>query len=983
MIKRFLKPFTLNIILFLSASMARLLAVDSTPEQLEFFETKVRPVLAENCFRCHSEKAEKLKGGLKLDTPEALLKGGDSGQIIVPGDPDASSLIKAVRYLDPDLQMPPKDKKLPADQIASLEAWVKMGAPMPHSTATGPRSLRDIAEARARHWAFQPVTRPPPPAVKRSRWVQTPIDNFVLAMLEKKHLKPSPAADRRTLIRRVTYDLIGLPPTYEEVEAFIHDKRPDAYARVVDRLLASPRYGERWGRYWLDVARYADTKGYLAGGEERRYPFSYTYRDYVIRAFNEDKPYDQFVIEQIAADLLPHPLAHPLPLPLDPLPGTGLGRPVPATSRSATGRGDETSPLRLKDEDKRNLAALGFLTLGRRFLNNQNDIIDDRIDLVTRGTLGLTVACARCHDHKFDPISSKDYYALHGVFASSEEPSERPLLGALRDSPEYQDYLKQKAGIEKEIVEFKEKEIAQFLDKLHHHVGDYLLGAHDAPKTDDAVKFDTFAGERKLNPEMLRRWISELDTRSKKPDPIFGSWFELVNPTNHTLTPSVNALVANGLAEQGTNSLSWTASVYTKLFKGVDDDWKASLAAATKENKTVPTALASAEAEALRQVLYAEGSPINLPRAAAETMLARRLNEGTAPIRNKIEALGWTHPGAPPRAMALEDRANPGNSHVLIRGNPGTPGEEVPRRFLEVLNHLPLPFGRGEGRGEEAVTSAPFTNGSGRLELARAIVSPDNPLTARVYVNRIWQHHFGEGLVSTAGDFGVRTQEPVHRDLLDYLAASFMENGWSAKRLHRLILLSATYQQSSDASAASLKADSENILLSRMNRQRLDFEALRDTLLALAGKLDLGLGGVPVDLQSEPFTMRRSVYGLIDRQNLPGLFRTFDFANPDTSSQARFHTTVPQQALFLMNSPFVIEQARALAQRPEISRADSRIAKIQALYQVVLQRRAKREEVALVEKFIAAQMPASGGGLSPLEKFAQILLFSNELMFVD
>jgi len=276
-----------------------------------------------------------------------------------------------------------------------------------------------------------------------------------------------------------------------------------------------------------------------------------------------------------------------------------------------------------------------------------------------------------------------------------------------------------------------------------------------------------------------------------------------------------------------------------------------------------------------------------------------------------------------------------------------------------------------------------FTNGSGRLELARAITSPGNPLTARVYVNRIWQHHFGEGLVSTPGDFGVRTQEPVHRALLDYLAASFMENGWSAKNLHRLILLSATYQQSSDAGAANLKADPENALLSHMNRQRLDFEAMRDTLLALAGKLDLKLGGLPVDLQSEPFTTRRSVYGLIERQNLPGLFRTFDFANPDTSSQARFHTTVPQQALFLMNSPFVIEQARALAQRAEVQRATSRKEKIQALYQLVLQRSAAREEVGLVEKFIAAQSPPTEGGLSPLEKFAQILLFSNEMMFVD
>src|SRR5712672_3220184 len=360
-----------------------------------------------------------------------------------------------------------------------------MGVPMPLTPAVSPSDGERAKKARAKHWAFQPVKKPTVPRVNNSRWVQTPVDNFVLATLERQNLTPSPIADRRTLIRRVTYDLIGLPPTYEEVESFICDQRPDSYARLVERLLASPHYGERWARYWLDVARYADTKGYLAGGEERRYAFSYTYRDYVVRALNEDKPYNQFLIEQIAADKL------------------SLG------------------------DDKRSLAALGFLTLGRRFLNNQNDIIDDRIDVVARGTLGLTVACARCHDHKFDPIPTKDYYALHGVFASSEEPGELPLLGPLKDSPDYQDFLKQKAKIEAESEEYKVKEIAQFIAELRQHVGDYLLAAHEAARLEDQAKFDTFAGERKVNPTVLRRWMSDLDARSKKPDPIFQPWFDL------------------------------------------------------------------------------------------------------------------------------------------------------------------------------------------------------------------------------------------------------------------------------------------------------------------------------------------------------------------------------------------------------------------------------------------------------------------------
>jgi hypothetical protein len=913
------------------------LGAEATGPQLEFFEKTIRPIFAEHCYSCHSDQAGKIKGGLKLDTSEAVLKGGGSGEAIVPGDPEGSLLIKAVRYKDPDLQMPPKNKKLSAEQIGNLEAWVKMGAPLPPSGPAKP-ALASIEQVRARHWAFQPVIKPVPPRVKMDRWVQTPVDNFVLSALEKRKLHPANPADRRTLIRRVTYDLTGLPPTPEAVESFLKDKRTNAFALVVDALLASPQYGVRWGRYWLDVARYADTKGYLAGGEERRYAFSYTYRDYVVRAYNEDKPYDQFLIEQIAADKI------------------------------------------TQGDDKRNLAALGFLTLGRRFLNNQNDIIDDRIDVVTRGTLGLTVACARCHDHKFDPIPTKDYYALHGVFASSEEPGELPLLAPLHDSPEYQDYLKEKAKIEAEIPEFKAKEVAKFIEELRQHVGDYLLGARDAVKLEDASKFDTFAGERKLNPAVLRRWMKDVETLCKKPDPIFGSWCELSKLPEADFaarapavlatasnTFGVNPVVAKALSGPATNSLKAVAEAYNTVFKEVESEWKAALAAATKGSNAPPIALPAADHEALRQVLYAEGTAINVPKAEAESILARRLGEGTAPFRNRIQALGWTHPGAPARAMALADRGNPGNSHVLIRGNPSRPGEEVPRRFVEVLS-----------------PSGPryLTNGSGRLDLARAIADPANPLTARVYVNRIWLHHFGEGLVSTPGDFGVRTPEPLYHPLLDYLAASFVEGGWSTKQLHRLIVLSATYQQESDAAPAAVKIDPENTLLTRMNRQRLDFEAVRDTLLAVAGKLDTTVGGLPVELDKEPFAPRRTLYGLIDRQNLPGIFRTFDFANPDVSNQQRFHTTVPQQALFLLNSPFVLEQAKAVSQRAEVKSAEGSAAKVESLYKLIFQRPPRRSEVELGEKFMAAQ-PQSTATVSPLEKYAQVLLLSNELMFVD
>jgi len=957
-------PLALGLCLARTATFALGADVSGT-EPTEFFERHIRPILVEHCYSCHSDQSERVRGGLRLDTRAALLRGGNAGPAIVPGDPDASLLIKAVRYTQEDLQMPPKNQRLAGEQVAHLEAWVQMGAPDPRDAARAP-APSEIAEARARHWAFQPVQAPALPEVRNRAWVQTPVDAFVLARLERQGLEPADPADRRMLIRRVTYDLLGLPPTPEEVEAYVQSEQPDAYARLVDRLLASPHYGERWGRHWLDVARYADTKGYLAGGEERRYAFSYTYRDYVIRAFNEDKPFDPLLLEQIAADRMP------------------LG------------------------EDKTPLAALGFLTLGRRFLNNPHDIVDDRIDVVTRGTLGLTVACARCHDHKFDPISTQDYYALYGVFASSEEPAELPLLGPLQDTPAYRDYLAAKAKIEAEIETFQEQEIAKFIGELRQKVGDYLLGTRSSPGLEDPAKFDTYAVERKLIPAVLRRWLTDLAARRERPDPIFGPWFALsslpeegfATEANQIIarvaapaephpqlaaegTPSsprsegpegrgteavaVNPAVAQALAGRTLRSLAEVAEVYNTLLAGVDAEWRESLAKAAKEQQPAPAALPDPDREALRRALYEDGAPVNLPKDDVRRIHARRLREGSAPIRNKIDALSWTHPGVPLRAMALVDRANPSNARVFLRGNPGNPGAEVPRRFLEVLS---------DG------APAPFTEGSGRLELAQAIASPHNPLTARVYVNRVWLQHFGEGLLNTPGDFGVRTAAPLHGDLLDYLAASFVQHGWSVKRLQRLILLSSTYRQSTDAKAASLEADPENRWLTRMNRRRLDFEAMRDTLLAVSGQLDLELGGLPVDIVSDPSAPRRTVYGLIDRQNLPGLFRTFDFANPDTSNQRRFRTTVPQQALFMLNSPFAIEQARALARGEDVTRAGTAAEQVQVLYRRVLQRAAQHEELFFAEAFLAAPL-GDGSSLSPIEQYAQVLLCANELTFVD
>ncbi len=715
----------------------------------DFFETRIRPVLAEQCYSCHGP--DKQKGDVRVDARAFLVADHDEGPLVVPGDPKKGRLLKALRH-EGDVKMPPKSK-LSAETLDHFAVWIKSGAPWPNSAA--------VVDPSKNHWAFQPIGAPVPPKVKNEAWPTMPIDRFILAALEAKGLTPNPAAERRTLLRRLKIDLLGLPPTFEEMDAFEKDDRPDAWARWVDRYLNAPQYGERWARHWLDVARYADNKGYVFT-EERRFPFSYAYRDYVVRAFNDDMPFDRFILEQLAADRL----------------------------------------VKLGQADAKSQAAMGYLTLGRRFLNNVHDIIDDRIDVVTRGLMGLTVTCARCHDHKYDPIPAKDYYGLYGVFASSSEPKELPLLGEPADTPEYAKYLKE---------------------------------------------------------------LGELESAVKK--------FEKENE-----------------AELKKNNREFT------MKRGV--------------------------------------------------------------LQKKVDAYKASSPAAPPRGMVLVDNAKPSEPRVLLRGNPNTPGAIVPRQFLGVL--------AGPGR-------KPFTDGSGRLEMARAIVSPDNPLTARVLVNRVWLHHFGAGLVTTPSDFGLRSDPPSHPELLDTLARNFMAEGWSIKKLHRVILLSQTYRQSSAENLQAKEIDPENRLLARANRRRFDFETMRDALLFTSGRLDAKMGGLPIDLLATPAIPRRTLYGFIDRQNLPGLFRTFDFANPDVSSPQRFQTTVPQQALFLLNSPFMLEQAQHLMKRLSESTVEG---KIDALHRHAFARPATPAEIELGRRFV----DASAGSW---ERYAQVLLMTNEFSFVD
>lgn len=745
-------------------------AAQPTPEEVTFFETKIRPVLAENCYSCHGGTAR--MAGLRVDSREALLKGGDSGTSLIPGDPDKSLLIQAIRHSG-KIKMP-QGGKLKDTEIADLAAWVKGGAPWP-ATTLKPGKEGTKPEAWRKHWSLEPVRKPTAPKVKNTPWVRSPIDSFVLAKLEAKGLKPAAPVDRRTLLRRVTYDLTGLPPTPSEMSAFLADKSPDAYAKVVGRLLASPRYGERWARLWLDIARYADTKGYVFT-EDRNYPNAYTYRDWVIRAFNEDLPYDRFVQQQLAADLLPEVQ---------------------------------------QSEDKRPLAALGFLTVGRRFLNSQPDIIDDRIDVTMRGFQGYTVACARCHDHKFDPVPTQDYYSLYGVFASTEERT--PAI-----SP--------------------------------RHISD--------PYTVHENKIKAAEDERVM---LLRRQIALL--RAKEKD-----------------SPGVTPLP-----------------------------------------ETVKKAL---------QAFRVHELPGEKEYGILEPAFESTARERIVSLKQQVGELKKSYPPVPEFAMALVDSGSPTRAHVFKRGNPGNPGEEAPRRFLLALS----PAGK-----ERTV----WTKGSGRLELAQSIASKNNPLTARVFANRVWQHHFGAGIVRTPSDFGRQGELPTHPQLLDWLAASFMEDGWSIKRLHRRILLSSTYQMSSEVSEKSFLADPENRLLSHQNRRRLDMEQMRDTLLWAAGKLDISqVGGKSVDIWAMPAATRRAVYGFIERQNLPGTFRTFDFAGPDATSPQRFRTTVPQQALFLMNSPLAQEQARALASLPAVANgAQNDAMRIRRLYLRLFNRLPDPEEL--------------------------------------
>jgi len=749
-----------------------------TAEQLSFFEKKIRPVLVNQCYSCHSSDAKSIKGGLVLDTREGIRKGGDTGPGIVPGDLKKSLVFQAIRYHDDSLKMPPKTR-LAEEVLADFENWVKTGAADPRTGSTKTLKAEIDIEKGRQFWAFQTPKKAIPAKGKASTWPRTDVDRFLLAAQESKGVHPVGDADPMTLLRRVYFDLIGLPPTPQEIEAFVKEPSPRALEQIVDRLLASKQFGERWGRHWLDVARFAESSGKQANFS---YPHAWRYRDYVIAAFNADKPYDQFIREQIAGDLL-----------------------------------DSSSDQEKADH----LIATGFLAIGPKAHNEQvarqfqMDLIDEQIDATFTAFLGLTVACARCHDHKFDPIPTRDYYALAGIFRSTET-----CYGTVRTL---------QSNHPSELISLPKG-------------GDYKAKVEPLSSTRRATLEKT--------QKDLREQISQLP-----------------------LSDRFVSAMGIRLRVQATNVESQLA-------------------------------------------LYdAEGKPKAL-------------------------------------AMGVRDKHFPGDTNLLARGELEHPGEKIKRGFPQVLS----------------AKQAPITKGSGRLQMAQWIASPENPLTARVMVNRIWSHLFGEGIVGTPDNFGSAGERPTHPELLDSLALSFVEKGWSIKAMVRSLVLSRTYQLASTFDDNNFERDPDNTLLWRMSKRRLEAEALRDSMLAASGILEpespptdpIAMGGDgnvnlalrfrPIDnFAQEPF---RSVYLPIIRDQLPEALTLFDFPDPTLMAGERAVTTIPAQSLYLMNNPFVIRQAETFALKL-LSSSSSDEEKLTQAYLTLFSRSPSEKEKAKAKEFLS------------------------------
>ncbi len=1051
------------------------------PDQIEFFEKKIRPVLLKHCYECHAADAKSVKGGLLLDTREATLKGGDSGAAVVPNNVDESMLISALRH--ESFEMPPKGK-LSNAVIADFVAWVEMGAPDPRDGASHVKSQIDFEESR-KFWSYQPVAIPEIPSVQQADWPRNKIDFFTLAKMEQLGLQPVGPAGKAELIRRATFDLIGLPPTPEDVASFVQDESTDAFSLVIDRLLSSEHYGERWGRYWLDVARYAEDQAHTFSVTPNSNGFRY--RDWVVSAFNSDMPYDRFVRLQIAGDMI----------------------------------GDESN----RSYD--NLIALGYFGLGAQYYKNSDaakaaaDELDDRVDTLTRGFLGLTVSCARCHDHKFDPIPTQDYYSLAGIFSSSKLHN-APLC----TSEEVAAYNAGQANLktcDEAIKTFLANEKTSAAESRVGEISRYMETVWKyriATASGQSATTAEFARQANINEFLLKRWLKFLDPQQQGKITALDSWYALISPdstsdvsvdslnaaTSETSVPEAvsvvaaafqrqvqslldvrdgvatsNLIVVNEGAPRKPGSPRFVTPLVTKirptagidvdvsgakqLFLVVSDggngnscdhsDWlEPRLVGPAGELKLTDLKWKSLdgfggakidrnyEGQPLRvggkkyafgigthapsQIVYdlPEGyqrfkaiggldnsgsdqggcgeqasvqfsvyteSPVDGPvdfgadlltkvlgkdgpLAVGENDLENFLSEQKLELLKKLKAdLEEAKVTAPPMYPIAHSYAEGrvADMKVFVRGNPANAKEIAPRRFLRILAGEQQPL---------------FTTGSGRKELADAIASADNPLTARVMVNRIWQRHFGRGIVATPSNFGMQGEAPTHPELLDYLASRFVEFGWSIKALHREIMLSATYQLSSTLNESNSNIDADNRFVWKMNRRRLDVEAWRDALLDVSGTLDRTLGGPSTDL-ADANNVRRTIYAKISRHELDSLLRLFDFPDANITSEKRSETTVPQQQLFVLNSPFMVEQARAFASRiqkevPDIESGTVDEMRIHRAFQLAYCRPPSETEVQLGLAYLGL-VQDDQSKLTRWQRYAQVLLGGNEFMYLD
>ena len=876
-----------------------------TAEQVRFFESRIRPLLVQHCLECHS--GVEVESGLRLDSREAILTGGDNGPAAIVGDAKNSLLVKVVNHVGP-YQMPPPGK-LDGEMINDLAQWVDAGLPWPATSSNIEVETIEqrMDQHRQQHWAFQPIVKPTTKIASGSEDL-APMDRIVRELLNKHQLSFSPQADRRTLIRRATMDLTGVPPTPEETDNFISDDSTDAWERLVNRLLDSPRYGQRWARHWLDVARYSDTSGYTFNNADRSNPYAWTYRDYVVDAFNSDMPYDQFIREQLAADYLDLPAGSP------------------------------------------KLAALGFITVGRQYIRRE-DTLDDQVDVVTRGLMGLTVSCARCHDHKYDAIPTEDYYSLYGVFNNCHTPDELPLIGDGATTEEGKKFLGELEQVKNELPLFRKNFLKRTRRQLRNHLVDYCVYAlANENQADLTVEPEVKLKRGDLNAELLKR-IRQF----------FGDETRLNNSPLKELVGYLK-LEDEGFSAEAERvfddlKLSGDANI-------LGSSPRTKLELSVRSGNWLSTALADEDQVAGLKV------PFSIAESEVEKYYGVDADKRLSTLRSNIVAKRKQAPPAIRRAMTLREDKPASNTRVMLRGNINSRGEEVPRQFPKLLNPDPKPF----------------QNRAGRLELAEAITNKSNPLTARVMANRIWMHHFDKPLVATPGDFGIRCPQPKQHALLDFLASRLIESDWSIKDLHRTIMLSRVYTQSSNDRPEAAKVDPENELLWRMNRRRLEFESLRDSILAVAGTLDDTLGGRAKELfaKSGSQNVRRTIYGRVDRQDLPNVFRTFDFASPDQSTVSRVRTFVPQQSLFMLNHPFVMEQAKLLAARANKNEQQD----LKTLFRLVLQRDPDNLEQKKIEAYLAGgdtpeETAKDVDSLTRWQRVAHTLLCCNEFEFID